>query len=269
MKSLAPPPGGFALVTGASSGIGEALARALAAKGWPLILAARSKGRLDQVAATLRECHQVEARVVEIDLSLSGAAERLFAETEGHGLPVELLVNNAGFGWNGPEEELPLARLHEMLALNVVAQGELAHLVFSAQAARRRGLILNVASTTAFLPTPYFSAYGATKAFVLAFSQALHEEGRPLGITVTCLCPGYTKTGFHDRAEMQGAEATPFPEMTPDAVARVGLDALERGKAFKVPHLLDRVWIAGGRLVPRTWPPKIAARMFARTRLRE
>ncbi len=132
---------------------------------------------------------------------------------------------------------------------------------------RGRGRILIDASTAAFAPSPYFASYSATKAFVLSFSQGLHEEARPFGVTVTCLCPGFTRTNFQHVAGMAGGEGTPFPVLPPERVADVGLDALERGKAFVVPHFLDRLWIASTRLVPRTVPPKLAAAFFRRSRL--
>ena len=116
---------------------------------------------------------------------------------------------------------------------------------------------------------PYFAAYAASKAFVLSFTHALHEEAKRDGVTVTCLCPGYTKTKFSSVAGMRGAEATPFPEMLPDAVAKIGLEALRRKRAYVVTHPLDRAWIASGRLVPRWVPVKIAAAIFSKTRLPE
>jgi short-subunit dehydrogenase len=133
--------------------------------------------------------------------------------------------------------------------------------------ARRGGAILNVASTAAFLPVPYFAAYAASKAFVLSFTHALHEEAKKDGVTVTCLCPGYTKTNFYAVAGMRGAEATPFPEMTADAVATIGLEALRKKKPYVVTHPLDRAWIASGRLVPRSVQVKLSAAVFSRTRL--
>jgi short-subunit dehydrogenase len=154
-----------------------------------------------------------------------------------------------------------------MLQLNVVATAELTHRFLVAMRARHRGAILNVASTAAFLPMPYFAAYAASKAFVLSFTHALHEEAKKDGVTVTCLCPGYTKTNFYSVAGMRGAEATPFPEMTPDAVAKIGLEALRKKKAYVVTHFLDRAWIASGRFVPRSVPVKLSAAVFSRTRL--
>ena len=260
---------GLAVVTGASSGIGEALARRLAESDRDLILVARTGHRLARLAEELAKANGIEAGILVADLETPEGRETVFAETEGAGKAVELLVNAAGFGLNGPEVELPLDRVLGMLQLNVVATAELTHRFLVGMRARRAGAILNVASTAAFLPMPYFAAYAASKAFVLSFSHALHEEAKQDGVTVTCLCPGYTKTNFHRVAGMRGAEATPFPEMTPDAVAKIGLEALRKKKAYVVTHPLDRAWIASGRLVPRSMPVKLAAAIFSRTRLPE
>ena len=257
----------LAVVTGASSGIGEALARRLAESGHDLLLVARSGERLARLAEELAKGDGIEAGFLVADLGRPEGREAVFAATEGAGKATSVLVNNAGFGLNGPEAELPLDRVLGMLQLNVVATAELTHRFLVAMRARREGGILNVASTAAFLPMPYFGAYAASKAFVLSFSHALHEEAKKDGVTVTCLCPGYTKTNFHAVAGMRGAEATPFPEMMPDAVAKIGIEALRKKKAFVVAHPLDRAWIASGRLVPRSVPVKIAAAVFSRTRL--
>jgi short-subunit dehydrogenase len=258
---------GLAVVTGASSGIGEAVARRLAEEGRDLLLVARSGDRLSELAGRLATANGIEAGFLAADLGKPEGRESVFVATEGAGKAVSILVNSAGFGWNGPEVELPLARLLEMLQLNVVATAELTHRFLAAMCARREGAILNVASTAAFLPMPHFAAYAASKAFVLSFTHALHEEAKRDGVTVTCLCPGFTKTNFLAVAGMRGAEGTPFPEMSPEAVAEIGLSALRRKKAFVVTHPLDRTWIASGRLVPRAVPAKLAAMILSRTRL--
>jgi short-subunit dehydrogenase len=261
------PAGSWALVTGASSGIGEAFARNLAARGIDLLLVARTKDALERLAADLRRLHAVGVEVLPADLTRPEAAGTLFEKTEGAGRRVGLLVNNAGFGLNGPETDLPLDRVLELLRLNVVATAELTHRFLVAMKKRGEGAILNVASTAAFLPAPYFAAYSASKAFVLSFTHALHEEVRREGVTVTCLCPGYTKTAFHGVAGMRGAEATPFPEMSAERVAEIGLNAVERGRAVAVTHPLDRAWIEAGRFAPRSLPPRLAAWLFKRTPL--
>ncbi len=258
---------GLAVVTGASSGIGAALARALAAEGRPLVLVARNAAVLEALARELRAAHGGAADVLAADLGTPGGRDAVWDATEGAGRPVAFLVNNAGFGLNGPEADLPLERVRALLELNVVATAELTHRFLVAMKTRRAGAILNVASTSAFYPTPYFSAYGASKAFVLNFTHSLHEEAKKYGVTVTCLVPGYTKTNFYAVAGMRGAEATPFPEMTAEAVAKIGLEAVRKRKAFVVTHPLDRAWIFLGRFVPRWVPAKLGALFFSRAGL--
>ena len=259
--------GACAVVTGASSGIGAALAERLAAGRVPLVLVARSGTVLAEQASAWRGRHGADVEAFPLDLSRPGAAAALFEATEGRGRPVDLLVNSAGFGWNGPQAEFETARFLEMLSLNVTATAELTHRFLGAMRSRRRGAILNVASTAAFFPQPYFAAYGASKAFLLAFTHALHEEAKRDGVTVTALCPGYTRTRFQEVAGMRDAKGTPFPEMTADAVAEAGLRALAAGKAVAVTHPLDRLWIAATRFLPRGVPPRLAAAFFARTRV--
>jgi len=259
--------GAWALVTGASSGIGEAVARRLAARRVPLLLVARSAERLENLAAELRNGAGVSAEAIPLDLTGPEAAATLFARSEGEGRRVDLLVNAAGFGWNGPQTEFPDERFLELLRLNVEATAGLTHRFLRAMAGRGSGAILNVASTSAFLPMPYVAAYAASKAFILSFTQALHEEAKRDGVTVTALCPGYVRTRFCATAGMKEAAATPFFEMTPEAVADAALRALDGKKSFAVTDWHDRLWIAAGRLVPRTWPPRIAAAIFSKTRL--
>ncbi len=262
------PEGGWSVVTGASSGIGAAIARKLAERKSPLVLVARSGDALSASAAEWRARYGVSVEPIALDLSESGAAARLFEATEGAGRTVDLLVNAAGFGWVGPQAEFDTPRFLQLLRLNVVATAELTHLFLKAMRGRGRGAILNVASTTAFFPQPWFAAYGASKSFLLAFTHALHEEAKADGVTLTALCPGFTRTNFQAVAGMRGAEGTPFPEMTPEEVAEIGLAALEKGKAVVVPHWRDRIWIVMTRAVPRSLPPRLARRFFRSVRLR-
>jgi uncharacterized protein len=259
--------GSLALVTGASSGIGEAIAHRLAEQKTPLLLVARGAERLATLAADWHARYGGAIETLPLDLSGEGSVAELFAVTEGAGRPVDLLVNCAGFGLNGAFDELPLERTLALIDLNVRVLTEVCHRFLSPMRARRHGRILNVASTASFLPLPYMATYAASKAFVLSLSQALHEEAREDGVTVTALCPGYTRTAFHEVAGMRGAEATPFPEMTAEAVAAAGLAALEHERALVVTHPLDRLWIALGRITPRTLPPRIGAAVFRRTPL--
>ncbi len=263
---IALPAGSFALVTGASAGIGEEIARGLARRKVPQLLVARSADRLSALAAELRALSGVAVEAISLDLASDGAAERLFAATEGAGRPVGLLVNNAGFGFYGPQEEQEPGRTLRMLKLNVETLVELTDRLLGPMRARRGGFVLNVASTAAFLPVPYMAVYAATKAFVLSYSQALHEERRGQGIVVTALCPGTTRTDFHRVAGLAPGASVRFPSLSAATVAEAGLFGLERGKAVVVPNLLDSAWIFTGRLVPRTIPPRIGAAVFSRLR---
>ena len=237
---------GVALVTGASAGLGVEFARQLSAKGQRLVLVARRKERLDELAANLGN-----ARAVELDLSTTRAAGTLMADLANHGETVELLVNNAGFGLAGRFAELDGARQREMIDLNCGALAELAHAVLSGMIARKAGGILNVASTAAFQPGPGMAVYFATKAMVLSFSEALHDEMRPHGIKVSCLCPGPTRTEFR---QVSGFNPKgPVSNQSADAasVVRAGLEGLHKNKAVVVPGLSNKAISQLHRLFPR------------------
>jgi short-subunit dehydrogenase len=258
------PAGSYALVTGASAGIGEAIARGLARRKVPQLLVARSGEKLAALADELRALSGVAVEAIVLDLVSDGAAERLVAATVGAGKPVGLLVNNAAFGFYGPDEEQELDRKLRMIKLNVETLVDLTHRLLAPMRARGGGYVLNVASTAAFLPVPYMAIYAATKAFVLSYSQALHEELIGRGVVVTALCPGTTRTDFHRVAGLAQGASNPFPSLSADTVAEAGLRGLERGKAIVVPNLLDSAWIFTGRFVPRTLPPRIGAAVFSR-----
>lgn len=258
---LGVPPGFRAAVTGASSGIGEEIARQLAARGVPLLLVARSGDRLEKIASELQAAHGVAVETHPLDLAVPGAARALFAATEGDGRPVDLLVLAAGFGFVGPIEEQAEGDLRELLALNVAAVAESMRLHLGAMKARGRGRILTVASTAGTVPDPWFAAYGASKAFVLSLSRAAHVEAKPAGVVVTCVCPGYTPTRFHARAGREN-RAGLFPRLPARAVAARALDALERGKDLLVPNPLDALWVQAMRFLPRAVPVALAARVL-------
>lgn len=255
-----------ALITGASSGIGEAFARALAKPGDTLILVARSQGRLETLAAKLRADHGIAVEVIAADLSRAGSGSALAAEVAKRGLDVDLLINNAGFGSAGAFAKEDPARDAEMINLNVSAVVELAHAFLPAMLERGRGGILNVASVAGFQPTPNMAIYGATKAFVLSFSEALWAETRSRGVKVTALCPGPVDTPFF--------EATGNPElrkavpknmfMTADQVARMALAALEAGQPVLVPGLTNKLVTWGPRLLPRRWLTLVSAAIMSR-----
>ena len=235
-----------ALITGASAGLGVDFDRQLAAKGYRLVLVARRKDRLDALAAELGH-----ARAVVCDLGAPGAVAELMADIRAAGETVSVLVNNAGFGLGGKFAILDGVRQRSMIDLNCGALTELAHAVLPDMLAKKKGAILNVASTAAFQPGPGMAVYFATKAFVLSFTEALHEELRDQGIRVTALCPGPTATEFGEVAGFGKASAFEKIAATSEVVVRAGLDGLEAGKAIVVPGLLNKVGVQGHRLLPR------------------
>jgi len=254
-----------ALITGASSGIGEAFARRLATLGKNVILVARSKDRLAALAGELAAQHGVQAHVVAADLARPGAAASVFAETERLGLAVDLLVNNAGFSKAGEFTAIPLDVQAGMARLNVNTLMELTRLYLPAMCQRRRGGVINVASTAAFQPVPYMAVYGATKAFVLSFSEALAEEVRQDGVTVMALCPGATATGFWKVAGIWEDRLNTM--QSADEVVMVALRGLERRKSSVIPGFRNRLVVfLSSRLGPRRMVARIAARVMGANR---
>jgi short-subunit dehydrogenase len=245
-----------ALVTGASMGIGEAFADALAARGYDLVLAARSTGALERIAERLRAAHGAAIENVTVDLSDVSTVEPLVARAEARFGRIDLLVNNAGFGAHGRFATLDAARQSEMIRLNVESLVALAHRVLPAMLARRSGGIINVASTAAFQPVPYMAVYGATKAFVLSFSEALHEEVRRSGVSVVALCPGATDTEFFDVA---GDDASVGKRRDVRDVVRTGLNALDRNRAVAVDGFANAALAGSVRFMPRGMVRRVAA----------
>ena len=242
-----------ALITGASAGLGVEFARQLSKRGHRLVLVARRRERLDALAAELGN-----ARAVALDLSDDGAAERLLNDIEVQGEMIELLVNNAGFGLIGQFADLDPGRQREMIDLNVGALTDLCRGVVPGMIARNSGAILNVASTAAFQPGPKMAVYFATKAFVLSLSEALHEELKPHGIKVSCLCPGPTRTEFGDVAGFGGNGLFDKVAMDAPEVVKAGLDALERNRAVVVTGWMNKIGAASTRFAPRSLVRKIA-----------
>src|SRR6184192_627813 len=220
------------LITGASSGIGEAFARKLATQGHDLLLVARSEDKLIALCNELGRSQNIRAQYVAIDLSGPDAPARLFAETLERNLEIDLLINNAGFGSMGDFAELDLELELKMIDLNVRSLVELTHRFLTSMRERKQGSIINVASTAGFQGVPFMATYAATKAFVLSFSEALWEENRPHGIRVMALCPGVTETNFFEAARMQRPPARTV--QTPEEVVDTALRALKRGKSHVV-----------------------------------
>src|SRR3970282_1977193 len=230
-----------ALITGASAGIGEAFARQLAKRGHDLVIVARRRERMEKRAAELSEAHGVEAEVVEADLAEDGDVSAV--EERLRGGDIDLLVNDAGFATRGESARRPLARQLEELDGNVRALMRLTHAALGPMVERGRGGVINVASTGAFQPVPYMATYAATKAFVLHFSEALHEEVRGKGVTVTCLCPGAVKTDFQQVAGVDERSLRAWKSA--DDVVESALRAASARRAITVPGALNVAALAG------------------------
>jgi short-subunit dehydrogenase len=251
-----------ALVTGASSGIGAALARELARRGHDLVLSARSLAPMEALAEELRQMGATAA-IITADLAAPGGAAVLIAELGARGIEVGVLVNNAGLGAFGPFERIAPARVAEMLQVNIVALTELTQAVLPAMRARRHGKIMLVASTASFIPCPNMGVYGATKAYVRSFGEALAEELRGSGVTVNVLCPGTTATNFFDVAggTINGVQARRM--MSAADVARIGIAGMMRGERVTVAGLANRVLAFAATHTPHFLTLPAAAKMLA------
>jgi short-subunit dehydrogenase len=225
----------------------------LSAKDYRLVLAARRKDRLEALAKEVGN-----ARVVAIDLSKPGAAAKLVADCDAAGDQIDLLVNNAGFGLRGPFAKLDSARQREMIDLNIGALTDLCRLVAPRMAERKSGAILNVASTAAFQPGPKMAVYFASKAYVLSFTEALHEEMKPFGVKVSALCPGPTRTEFGEVAGFGQDSRFDRYSMSADDVVRQGLAGLDANKAVVITGTLNKAGAIGTRFLPRSTIRRIA-----------
>lgn len=240
-----------ALVTGASAGLGAEFARHCAAGGYDVVLLARSASRLDELAADLVKTYGVEAHPLPADLADPAAPPTIFARLSG--IPIEILINNAGFGVRGPYAETDWARDSGLMQVNMVALAHLTKLFLPEMIRRRNGRILNVASTAAFVPGPFMALYYASKAFVLSFSEALANEVQGTGVTVTALCPGATRTEFAQVAGLADTALFHGATMGAAEVARIGYDAMMAGKSSVIAGARNRWMIRGTRLVPRSF----------------
>ena len=229
------------LITGASSGIGLELAKCFAAEKSDLILVARTTTALEKLALEMQREHQIETHVITADLSRAGAAREIFEQLKSRGTIVDVLVNNAGFGLHGKFAELPLHRQMEIIQVNVAALVELTGLFLPDMVKRNRGGIFNVGSVAGFFPGPNMAVYYASKAFVLSFSEALHEELRGMDIRVTNLCPGPTETNFSQVARSHRVRKTRVSKMSAASVARTGYKDFRRGKCLSIPGVPNKL----------------------------
>ena len=248
----------WALITGASSGFGADFARELAAQGENLVLVARRVEAMHTLAAELAERHGVRVKVIGMDLARGGVGAALLAELEAEGIAIDTLINNAGYGLFGEFLQQPLQRTMDMLQLNMLTLTELTYAFGTAMARRGSGRILLVSSIGAYQATPTYAAYSASKSYVLLLGEALHEELRPRGVTVTVLSPGISATGF---LTVSGQKATFYQRlvmMQSRPVVQIGLRALAQGKASVVPGWLNALTAWSNRLMPRSLQRKIA-----------
>jgi short-subunit dehydrogenase len=251
-----------ALITGASSGLGEEFARQLARENYDLVLTARREDRLKAVAAEAIKLGSSKVDVIASDLGQPNAATELHREVTERGIEIECLINNAGFGTHGIFHKLPLEREIEEINLNIGAVVSLTRLFLQGMVERRRGTIINVASTAAFQPVPYMATYGASKSFVLDFSEAVAYEVKSFGVAVMALCPGPTRTEFQDIAGVNETGVPTFAYMDAKTVVAQGLASAKRGKAIRINGIMNQVMAQSTRLAPRSLVARIAGGMF-------
>ena len=252
------------LITGATGGIGEALAKLFASRGYDLVLTARGAEKLGRLAGLLADQHHVRTEILTVDLASPAGPDQVLRQVESKSIDVDVLVNNAGFGTFGPFADADLSAELGQIQVNVTALTHLTKAFLPGMLRRGRGRILNVASTAAFQPGPMMAVYYATKAYVLSFSEALANELQGSGVTVTCLCPGPTRTDFMARAKMgdPAVLARSSVMMDPDDVARKGLDGLLKGKRLVIPGLLNKVLAHSTRLGSRGLNARVVRRVM-------
>ena len=252
----------WAVVTGASGGIGRAFAELLAADRYDLVLVARREDALRELADSLAARYGTRALVLALDLSGPGASKAVGERVAAEGIEIDILVNNAGFGGLGPFAGRPLDAHLSMIQVNVAALTALTHLFLPGMLARRRGRILNVSSTAAFQPGPFMAVYYATKAYVQSFTEALAAEVQGEGVTVTAFAPGPTRSGFQETAGI-GSIPLVAGRALPDSmsVARIGYRAMMHGRRSVVPGLFNRIGAQAYRVLPRRWLTALIGRL--------
>jgi short-subunit dehydrogenase len=248
-----------ALVTGGSGGIGLELAKHLARAGFDLVLVARKRDTLEAAAGQLEGKFGIKAHVFAADLRLSDAPQAIFDFLRNENIDIEVLVNNAGFGLGGEFADIEIQRELDMIQVNIAALTHLTKLFIPPMIKRKSGKVLNLASTAAFQPGPLMAVYYATKAYVLSFSEALSEELRNTGVTVTALCPGPTQTDFAEAAQMTNSRLfNVFGVADAAEVAKYGYDAMMHGKRMAIPGIKNKIIAQANRLAPRALSAKLA-----------
>lgn len=253
-----------ALVTGASGGIGEALARTLAAAGHHLVLVARSEGKLRALGDELAAAHGITTTVLTADLATPTAADDLAAQLGDRS--IDVLVNNAGFGDYGPFHESDPTKVRQMVQLNVATLTDLTRVLLPGMVARGSGRVLNVASTAAFMPGPLMAVYYATKAYVLSFSEAIADELKGTGVTVTALCPGPVASGFQQGADMGSSKLVKGKQlMSADECARLAIAGMNKGKPVVITGTMNKLQAISPRFLPRRVVPGMVRKAQAPT----
>ena len=255
-RAMAGLPFTSALVTGASSGIGEAMVRILGEAGIPQVVVARRVDRLEELAG-----HYAGIEVLAADLTTAEGVEAVADRIADPARPVDLVVNNAGFGTSGAFHDLDPARLGDEVALNVQALTRLSHAALATMVPRRRGYLLNVSSVVSFQPAPKLAVYAATKAYVTSLTESLHEEARGTGVHVTALCPGLTRTEFQSvsSSDDYASNYPAFAWMSAEDVARDGLRAVAKGKAIEVPGAIYKGMAFAAGVTPRGISRRLAS----------
>ena len=251
-----------ALITGASSGLGEQFAYALAREHYDLVLAARREDRLAAVAGRARTAGAGAVRVVRADLAVPEGPAALHRQLAGDGVQIDYLVNNAGFGTSGSFHLLPLERELEQIQLNVTSLVAMTRLFLPEMVERRRGTVINVASTAAFQSTPYMATYGATKAFVLSFSEAVGAELRGTGVTVMAFCPGPVRTEFQKVANNERMNFPSFMWTEADQIVSQAIAAAASGRSVCVAGALNNALVIASKLTPRALSTYISSTML-------
>ena len=245
-----------ALVTGASSGIGEAMAELLGEAGVPTVVVARRRDRLDEIAARFDH-----VEVLDADLTTADGLAAVVARVGDTALPIDLVVNNAGFGTSGAFHALDVDRLDREVQLNIAALTRLSHAALASMIPRGRGYLLNVSSVASFQPAPKLAVYAATKAYVTSLSESLHEEVRGTGVHVTALCPGLTRTEFQSvsNSDSYASQYPTFAWLEAREVAQAGLDDVANGKALSVPGVLYKGMVSGSSILPRSLARRLSS----------
>lgn len=253
----------YALITGASRGIGKSIALEMAAHGFDLLLVSRSKDSLQKTAAEISGKHPIKVQHFSVDLSEQGAAKKVSVWCSENNFEVNALVNNAGYGIWGLFEEIPLAEEQNMMQLHMNTMVELCHAFIPVLKKNKRSYILNVSSTAAFQAVPAMSVYAATKSFVITFTRGLQYELRNSGISVSCLIPGTTDTSFMDRAKMDPLrEIAKKFEMPPDIVAKTAVQGLLKGTLEIIPGFSNKASAVGTKFLPKRLAENIAASIY-------